>query len=99
MDNKKKASATNKKKKRGRKKKCEMNLENTDKMKEFITHFDTTENNELRFDTLAKNTVPEEVSSSCSVPSGDMKSNENSETEEYEEIKFGGIVIKKTQDK
>jgi len=94
MNNKNK-TPTNKKKKRGRKKKCEMNLENTDKMKEFITHFDTTENNELRFDTLAKNTNPEGVGDLKSENNENSENDENSEKEEYEEIRFGGIVIKK----
>lgn len=81
----------NKKKKRGRKKKCEMNLENTDKMKDFITYFDTTENNELRFDTL------NEPKDSPGAPSAHSAGGEAAvdDEEEVEEIRFGGIVIKK----
>ena len=78
----------NKKKKRGRKKKCEMNLENTDKMKDFITYFDTTENNELRFDTLTSTEIDTKDTK-------DVKDTKGASAENVEEIRFGGIVIKK----
>lgn len=82
----------NKKKKRGRKKKCEMNLENTDKMKDFITYFDTTENNELRFDTLNS----AEIDTKDADEAKGAEDTEGAEgTENVEEIRFGGIVIKK----